>query len=142
MPRLMSVTLTKAAVVERRKTETRRGGWTMLRPGDRLTLCEKVMGRKAGEPLVRIVDVEVVATRREPLNAITDAAVAREGFGAADLREYIRPSDFVTTAADPVPGGLARAFVRFFTEHMGGAEDQEVTVITWRYLDGAIGGAV
>ncbi|MCG8150219.1 ASCH domain-containing protein [Pimelobacter simplex] len=126
----MSVTLTKDAVIERRKTETRRGGWTMLRPGDRLTLCEKVMGRKAGEPLVRIVDVEVVATRREPLNAITDDAVAREGFTAADLREFL-PLDW------PARGALARAFVAFFTKHMGGAVDQEVTVITWRYLDTA-----
>lgn len=128
MPRLMSVTLTKDAVIERRKTETRRSGWTMLRPGDRLTLCEKVMGRKAGEPLVRIVDVEVVSTRREPLNAITDEAVAREGFTEADWSK-------------PAPGGWvhtsppAEWFVRYFTHHMGGAEDQEVTVIVWRYLD-------
>lgn len=125
MPRLMSVTLTKEAVRERRKTETRRGGWTMLRPGDHLTLCEKVMGRKAGEPLVRICNVEVVAVRREPLNAITDDAVAREGFGRDDLRDYLNGPD---------DGNLAAAFVRFFTDKMGGNPDQEVTVIEWRYL--------
>jgi hypothetical protein len=32
----------------------------MLHPGDRLTLVRKSMGRKAGEPLVCIANVEVV----------------------------------------------------------------------------------
>ena len=52
MPRLMSVSLTEQAVVERRKTVTRRLGWwedrngrRLLKPGDRLTLCRKVRGR-------------------------------------------------------------------------------------------------
>lgn len=67
MPRLMSVAFTEAAVRERRKTVTRRKGWLMLKPGDRLTLCRKVMGRKKDEPLVRIAEVEVVSVRREPL---------------------------------------------------------------------------
>lgn len=130
MPRLMSVTLTKDAVRERRKTETRRGGWTMLRPGDHLTLCEKVMGRRKGEPLIRICNVEVVAVRRERLNSITDDAVAREGFTRDELREY------ATHTGVPFyrPGGLAAAFVAFFVQHMGGSPDQEVTVIEWRYL--------
>ena len=128
MPRLMSVTLTKEAVIERRKTETRRAGWTMLRPGDHLTLCEKVMGRKAGEPLVRICNVEVVAVRREPLNEITDDVVAREGFTAADLRNYLGRDE------PEFPGDLADAFVAFFIDKMGGTPDQEVTVIEWRYL--------
>ena len=46
MPRLMSVSLTEQAVVERRKTVPRRLGWwedrngrRLLKPGDRLTLC-------------------------------------------------------------------------------------------------------
>lgn len=48
MPRLMSVSLTEDAVVARTKTVTRRMGWRDLKPGDRLTLCRKVMGRKRG----------------------------------------------------------------------------------------------
>src|SRR5690606_7983375 len=67
MPRLMSVSLTEQAVLERRKTVTRRLGWKFLKRGDRLTLCRKVMGRKKGEPLVRLAEVEVVDVRREPL---------------------------------------------------------------------------
>lgn len=72
MARLMSVAMTTQAVIERRKTVTRRKGWTFLKPGYRLTLCRKVMGRKPGEPLVRLAEVEVVSVRRERLRALTD----------------------------------------------------------------------
>ncbi len=120
MSRLMSVALTEDAVRARRKTVTRRLGWwqdkhgrRILQPGDRLTLCRKVMGRKAGEPLVRLTDVEVVDVRREPLNAITQDDVAREGF------------------ADVSPAW----FVDFFTTSMRCTPDTEVTRIEWRYLD-------
>lgn len=70
MPRLMSVAFTEEAVVSRRKTVTRRKGWTFLKPGDRLTLCRKVMGRKKGEPLVRLAEVEVVSVT--PRTALRD----------------------------------------------------------------------
>ena len=72
MARLMSVAFTEAAVRNRTKTVTRRKGWTFLKPGDRLTLCRKVMGRKKGEPLERICDVEIVSVRRESLNTLRD----------------------------------------------------------------------
>ena len=70
MARLMSVALTEHAVRDRTKTVTHRLGWTFLKPGDRLTLCRKVQGRKPGEPLVRLAEVEVVDVRREPLSFI------------------------------------------------------------------------
>ena len=73
MNRLMSCAMTTQAVIERRKNVTRRKGWTFLKPGDRLTLCEKVMGRKKGEPLVRLAEVEVVDVRREPLPRMLEA---------------------------------------------------------------------
>ena len=112
MARLMSVSLTDDAVVARRKTVTRRKGWTFLKPGDRLTLCRKVMGRKAGEPLVRLAEVEVTDVRRELLHEITPEDVIREGTG------HVTPL----------------AFVQFFTDHMGGDPRQPVTRIEWRYL--------
>lgn len=112
MSRLMSVTLTEQAVVERRKTVTRRLGWTFLKPGDRLTLCRKVMGRKPGEPLVRLAEVEVVSVRRESLLEVTDEDVQREGFTGWD----------------------APRFNEFFMEHMRCHWDTEVTRIEWRYL--------
>jgi hypothetical protein len=96
--RLISVALTEDAVRDRRKTVTRRLGWLMLKPGDHLTLCRKVMERRKDEPLIRICEVEVVDLRRERLSAITDDDVEREGF---DIDEWV-----------------ASDFVEFFCEHM------------------------
>jgi hypothetical protein len=116
--RLMSVSLTEQAVVERRKTVTRRLGWTFLKPGDRLTLCRKVMGRKPGEPLVRLAEVEVVSVRRERLSDMPQADVALEA----------------------VPG-MERAPAHWWTAWyaktmgMGNFADGWVTRIEWRYVE-------
>lgn len=112
MPRLMSVSLTEDAVRERRKTVTRRLGWEHLKVGERLTLCRKVMGRRPGEPLVRICDVEVIEVRRERLDAVTLADVAREGFRGYDVD----------------------AFVEFFCREMSCTPETTLTRIEWRYL--------
>lgn len=130
MSRLMSVAYTEQAVVERRKTVTRRAGWwedkrgrRILHPGDRLTLCRKVMGRKPGEPLVRLCDVEVVDARREPLGLMSvewgrhvyaTHEVADEGFPGMDPDEFLR---------------------RYFLDAQGLTLDDVVTRIQWRYLD-------
>lgn len=113
MPRLMSVSLTENAVRTRTKTVTRRLGWKMLEVGDRLTLCRKVMGRKPGEPLVRLAEVEVVDLRWEPLWDITDDDVALEGF----------------------PDWDRHRFVGFFCQAMKVAPSTEVHRIEWRYVD-------
>lgn len=124
MARLMSVSMTADAVVARRKTVTRRKGWRFLKPGDRLTLCRKVMGRKPGEPLVRLAEVEVVSVRRERLRALTDdltygcAETRLEGMTHADVGIF--PSVFVD---------------RYFIVAQGMTPDDEVTRIEWRYLD-------
>lgn len=118
----MSVSLTESQVRDRSKTVTRRLGWwtdkhgrRMLQPGDRLTLCRKVMGRRPGEPLERITDVEVLSVRRERLDAITPADVIAEGF----------------------PEMTPREFVRFFVgSHKGADAATVVTRIEWRYLEG------
>lgn len=128
MTRLMSVSFTEPAVRARVKTVTRRKGWwrdrngrVLCKPGDRLTLCRKVMGRKPGEPLVRICDVEVVSVRRESLWLLSNPQVsqyaldevAREGFPG------LHPGTFVT---------------RFFASAQGIMPTDEVTRIEWRYL--------
>ena len=131
MSRLMSVAMTTQAVIERRKTVTRRKGWLFLKPGDRLTLCRKVQGRKAGEPLERLAEVEVTSVCREALlellrrdyattfpPAPTDYAkreVAREGFPGMDPAEFVQ---------------------RFFQVAQRMSPMDEVTRIEWRYLDG------
>ena len=111
--RLMSVALTEDAVRARTKTVTRRMGWRHLRPGDRVCLCRKVMGRRPGEPLIRITEVEIVTVRVEPLSAVTAADVAAEGF----------------------PGRSPAWFIDFFCTHLRVTPDTTVTRIQWRYLD-------
>lgn len=109
----MSVAFTEGPVRSRIKTVTRRKGWTFLAPGDRITLCRKVMGRKAGEPLIRIVDVQVIDVRREPLEQITDEDVAREGFPDMTREEFIH---------------------RFFVQAQGIQPHDHVTRIEWVYI--------
>jgi hypothetical protein len=113
MPRLMSVAFTEDAVRRRTKTVTRRKGWTFLAVGDRITLCRKVMGRKPGEPLVRIAEVEVLSVRREPLERITEQDLDREGFPGMSRQEFIR---------------------RFFVDAQGIQPGDLVTRIEWAYL--------
>lgn len=127
MPRLMSVSLTERSVVERRKTVTRRVGWRFLKPGDRLTLCRKVMGRKKGEPLVRLAEVEVVDIRREPLCRITDADIEREAVEPVQGRFCEVDSDTGQPTVD--------AWMMWFWEEMGVGPSDEVTRIEWRYLN-------
>lgn len=114
MGRLMSVAFTEDAVRARTKTVTRRKGWKFLKAGDRLTLCRKVMGRKPGEPLERICEVEVVSVTRVPLPLISRAEVAREGFPG------MHPSEFIQ---------------RYFLDAQRMTLDDYVTRIEWRYLE-------
>ena len=129
MSRLMSVAHTEQAVRDRRKTVTRRLGWRFLKPGDRVTLCRKVMGRKAGEPLERICDVEIVDVRREPLCAMTDDDVAREGIAPFDDRfdEW-----YEGDGKDGMPP--AESFVNWYAWTFRVDPYDDVTRIEWRYL--------
>lgn len=113
MPRLMSVALTEQAVVERRKTVTRRLGWLHAEVGMPLTLCRKVMGRKKGEPLVRVAEVQLVAVDQQPLHVDNTGWDAQlEGF----------------------PDWTWPRFVEFFCGEMGVEPHQVVTRLEWRYL--------
>lgn len=131
MSRLMSVAMTTDAVIERRKTVTRRKGWwldksgrRLLHVGDTLTLCRKVQGRKPGEPIERLAEVEVVDVRRELLGAICPQHYDSTEYG---LREVAR---------EGFPGMSPVSFVdRFFADAQGIFCPDEVTRIEWRYLD-------
>lgn len=105
MPRLMAVSLTEQQVRARTKTVTRRAGWRMLRPGDRLTLCKKVMGRRRGEPLDRIAMVEVISVRREPLGAIAEQCAAHRQGPRPSLRSG--PCSRTQPTKPVAPGGLS-----------------------------------
>ena len=123
MPRLMSVSMTEQAVRDRTKTVTRRKGWMFLKPGDRVTLCRKVMGRKPGEPLERIAEVEIVSVRREPLRDVAAAGeLTAEGFPEWELDDF---------------GSLA--FIERYFRPQGIGPCDDVTRVEWRYLDAAPG---
>lgn len=122
----MSVAFTEQAVIERRKTVTRRKGWwenkvgkRLLIPGDTLTLCRKVMGRKPGEPIVRLAEVEVVSVTRHRLGHLL--------LGGSAYREM---------ELEGFPSMPPDTFVdRYFIRAQGMSIDDMVTRIEWRYLD-------
>lgn len=109
--RNMSFALTTDQIRNRTKTVTRRLGWRFLKPGQKVMACEKCQGIKTGE-LKRLGPIEIVSVRREPLDAITQDDVDREGF----------------------PGMSPDDFVGMFCGHMGCDPYTEVTRIEFRYL--------
>ncbi len=121
--RRMSFSMTIDAVRERRKTVTRRreSTWKSLKVADRLLAVDRVMGFKKGESSEILATIEVVDVRVEPLSEITEADVAAEGLHAmwADFPDLGREH-----------------FVKAFCDAMGGAPDQLVRRIEFRYVDG------
>lgn len=109
--RNMSFALTTQQILDRTKTVTRRKGWTFLKPGDLIRACKKCMGFKKGEKIEPLAILRVVDVRREPLHAINDDDVEREGF--------IMP---------------AHEFIDMFCESMSGDRWQEVTRIEFEYV--------
>jgi hypothetical protein len=77
----ISFSLTQRQIRERSKTVTRRLNWITLKAGERLQGCEKCMGRRNGEPLVKLAVIEVVSVHRQPL----DWWILRPFFKRADL---------------------------------------------------------
>lgn len=125
----MSVAMTTDAVIERRKTVTRRKGWwtdkngrRLLMPGDTLTLCRKVQGRKPGEPIERLAEVEIVRVDRQRLDDIFHpidygfTETEREGFPGMEPGEFVR---------------------RYFVDAQGMTAFDVVTRIEWRYVCGS-----
>ena len=104
--------LTVEQIRDRTKTVTRRNGWINLAPGTVINACEKCMGLKKGEKVKTICEIRVVSVRREPLDAITQADVIREGF----------------------PEWSPRQFIDLFSKHNGGDSRKEVTRIEFEYM--------
>jgi hypothetical protein len=100
------------------KDVTRRRGWWNVKVGEELQICEKVMGRIHGEPLVRICVVRVVSVRRESLRRLTKGA----NYG----REEVRREGF--------PDMTAAEFVEFFCRtHRGCRPETEINRIEFEY---------
>lgn len=78
--RRISFSMTEPQLIDGSKTVTRRLGWRGLKAGDHLQAVNKCMGLRKGEQARLLGVIEVVSVRREPLNEMTDADCAREGF--------------------------------------------------------------
>lgn len=89
MPRNMSFFLTQQQIKNRSKDVTRRFGWAFLKPGEILNAVEKAQGLGKGGKINVFCQIQVVSTRWEPLNSITQEDVIREGF------PDFNPIDFV-----------------------------------------------
>ena len=74
---------------DRSKDVTRRLGWHTVKAGDMLQAVVKCQGLKRGEQIERLGVIRVLSVRREPLNAITWADCAREGFPDLSPAEFI-----------------------------------------------------
>lgn len=90
MPRNISFAMTTQQIKDRTKTVTRRYGWLFLKPGDILNGVEKAMGLKKGEKIKRLCQIRVLSVRQEPLHAITQEDVIKEGFPHWTKAEFIQ----------------------------------------------------
>lgn len=87
--RNMSFALTTKQYLNRTKTVTRRDAWRFLKPGDRFMGVKKAMGLKEGEQIVKFEASIVLSVREEPLSAITQSDVIKEGFPNWSPQEFI-----------------------------------------------------
>ncbi len=108
--RLISFFLTTPQFLDGSKTVTRRLGWKNVKPGDRLMAVRKSQGRKKGEPVERLGEIEVLSVCREPLYRVDRKDTTREGFPT------LTPGEFVD----------------MFCKHMGCTSLTEVTRIEFR----------
>lgn len=86
----MSFAMTTAQMRNETKDVTRRFGWWFLKPGDQVMAVEKSMGLKKGEKIIQIYQIEIISTRPEPLHAITQSDVIREGFPDWTPEQFIK----------------------------------------------------
>ena len=90
MPRLMSFAMTAEQFIDESKTVTRRFGWKFLKPGDVIMGVVKSMGLKKGEKVKSLGMIKIISVRQEPLNAITQNDVIKEGFPDWYPKQFIQ----------------------------------------------------
>lgn len=131
------------------KDVTRRLGWEYLKVGERLQVCRKCMGRKPGEPLVKLAVIEVVSVRRETLNHLTEylftgvltlmttGAYTREEAQAEVVREgFLFTKDFnLFVPSEDKKVATPMQFVQFFcATHKHCTPATPITRIEFKYL--------
>jgi len=117
--RHISCALTKEQIRARSKHVTRRLRWFMAHPGMLLQVVEKSMGRKHGEPLVKLAVIRVTDMRREPLSRM----IHEPEYGRAEA------------ALEGFPEMSGFEFACMFQQEIGGDLTQEITRIAFEYVD-------
>lgn len=119
MPRNISFSLTTEQFRNRTKTVTRRMQWVNLAPGVVLNGCEKCMGLKPGQKVVKLGMIRVLSVTREPLRRMVDD----RAYGKAEC------------VAEGFPERTPEQFVEMFCKsHSGCTPDSVVTRIEFEYL--------
>lgn len=85
----MSFFMTTQQFIDGTKDVTRRFGWWNLKVGERVRAVKKAMGLKKGERMEALGIIEIVSTRREPLQHITRDDCRREGFPDFEPQQFI-----------------------------------------------------
>lgn len=114
---------TEAQIRDGTKDITRRLEWLWAKPGMRVMACRKCMGRKAGEPLVRIREIEIVSVRREHL----DALLNRDEYNASMAQQECNREGF--------PELTPAQFVAMFCKHMNCHPHRFVTRVEFKYVN-------
>lgn len=78
--RNMSFAMTTGQARNQSKTVTRRQAWWNAQPGQLVQQVVKGMGLKKGEKVERIHVIRLLSIRPEPVEAITQEDVIKEGF--------------------------------------------------------------
>ncbi len=110
--------LTKAQILNRTKTVTRRLGWNGLRTGTRLQAVEKGQGLKKGESINKLCQIVVVEIRHEPLSAMDCL-----GYGT------------VEAIKEGFPNLTGKQFVEMFCREMKCKPETIVTRIEFKYVE-------
>lgn len=109
----MSFAMTTRQFKNRTKTVTRRFGWWNLQVGEIVMGVEKCMGFKKGEKIKRLGPIQIMSTKKEPLNAITQEDVIMEGF----------------------PDWTPEQFINMLVKHYSIKADEPVNRIEYKYID-------
>lgn len=110
--RNMSFSMTTEQARSRQKTVTRRQAWWNLKPGTLIQQVEKGMGLKKGEKVKRIHVIRILHARPEPIQAITQDDVIKEGF----------------------PDWTPEQFIAFYCKHHGLKPEQYTNRIEFEYV--------
>ena len=119
--RNISFSMTTPQFRAKEKTVTRRFGWWNLNPGEVLWGCEKTMGLKKGESIVRIHQIRIITVRPQRL----DSMASDRAYGIAELRKegypfgIKDPAEFVSMLArlsgKPLDALVNRIEFEYFT---------------------------